>query len=131
MAGRREVPPRISRAEWEVMNVVWDRAPVTAGEVVEALADATGWHARTIKTMLGRLVKKRALRYRAEGKRYLYSPAVSRDECIRSESESFLDRVFGGEVEALVMHFVENGGLSPEQSEQLQRLLAEKGEVGP
>lgn len=122
--------PRISNAEWEVMAVVWQRRRVAASDVVAALADRTGWHARTIKTMLSRLVKKGALNFEREGKRYLYRPRVSRQQCIREESASFLQRVFGGQVEALLEHFVENAQLSPEQYDELRRLLDQKGEAG-
>ena len=122
----RSGAPRISNAEWEIMNVVWQRWPLAASEVVEALAGRTPWHARTIKTMLGRLVRKGALRFEAEGKRYLYRPAVTRAECVRRESRSFLQRVFDGQTADLLVHFVETARLSREESEQLRRLLDER-----
>src|ERR1051326_4066487 len=92
-------PPSISDAEWEVMNVVWGDSPVTANEVVSALGSRRPrWSPRTIKTLLNRLVKKGALGYEADGRRYLYRPRVRRDACMRRESGSFLTRVFGDAV---------------------------------
>src|SRR5207253_5391223 len=64
--------PQISDAEWEVMKVVWERQPVTAAEVVERLGRERRWSPRTIRTMLNRLLAKRAIDYHPEGKRYLY-----------------------------------------------------------
>ncbi len=64
--------PNISDAEWEVMNVVWDDGPLGAAEVAERLATSTDWTEATVKTLLGRLVKKGALTYEIDGRRYLY-----------------------------------------------------------
>src|SRR5450432_962769 len=118
--------PRISDAEWIVMEVVWSAAPVTASEIVDALAGRSGWNPRTIKTMLSRLVKKGALKYEADGKRYIYRPAVSRQASVRGESRSFLQRVFGGDVGPMLAHFVEDARLTPEQIRELRKLLDER-----
>src|SRR5688500_12646541 len=117
--------PRISEAEWQVMDVLWrSDAPLTAGDVVEALTGAgSDWEPATIKTMLNRLVKKGALRFKAEGKRYLYTPAVTRQACVRSAGRSFLDRVFGGAAAPLIAHFVEDAELSKDEIAELRRLL--------
>ena len=120
--------PTISDAEWQVMDVIWDAAgPVTANDVVTRLAPRrTGWSPRTVKTMLNRLVNKGALAYQADGKRYLYEPAVSRDACVRAESRSFLGRVFGGATGAALLHFVEQHDLTPGEIEQLTRVLEQR-----
>src|SRR4051812_36064997 len=116
-------PPAISDAEWKVMDVLWTAAaPLTANDVVDQLGN-TGWSAATVKTMLNRLARKRAIKFKADGKRYLYSPAVQRDACVRSEGRSFLDRVFGGAALPLLAHFVEDAKLSKDEIHQLRRLL--------
>ena len=119
-------PPKISDAEWHVMDAVWSDAPITASDVIDSLAPRFGWSANTVKTMLNRLVKKKALKFEQEGKRYLYRPAVSRDACVRVESRSFLQRVFGGNVGPMLAHFVEDARLSPEHLKQLRKLLDQK-----
>src|SRR5215217_7092197 len=106
--------PRISEAEWQVMDVLWQRSPQTANEVVAALARGE-WEPATIKTMLTRLVKKGALKFKTDGKRYLYVRAVTRDACVRTEGRSFLDRVFGGAAGPLIAHFVEDAKLSKDE----------------
>lgn len=118
--------PKISDAEWIVMEVIWSSAPITASDIVDALGPQSGWTGATIKTMLNRLVKKGALKYEAEGKRYLYRPAVSRQASVKGESRSFLGRVFGGEVGPMLAHFVEDAKLTPEQIEELRKLLDTK-----
>jgi len=121
--------PSISDAEWQVMEVIWAHAePITANEIVARLESSTAWKDKTIKTMLNRLVKKGALGYEAEGKRYLYKPKVARDECVRVQSRSFLSRVFGGATGAALVHFVEEHDLSQAEIEQLRRVLARRKE---
>jgi BlaI family penicillinase repressor len=119
-------PPTISDAEWDVMQVVWDAAPVTAAEVIERLARPRQWNHRTVRTLLNRLVKKRALGFKVDGKRYLYHPLISRADCVRRESRSFLSRVFGGSAGPMLVHFVNETDLSPEEIDQLKRILARK-----
>lgn len=119
-------PPNISDAEWLVMQVLWARSPLVGSEISAALADETGWSPNTVKTMLTRLVQKGALRYETEGNRYLYSPAVRRADCVRTEGRSFLDRVFGGAVLPAVEHFVRHERLSEEEIARLRTLLDEQ-----
>jgi BlaI family penicillinase repressor len=120
-------PPKISDAEWHVMDAIWSSGTISANEVVDLLSPHFGWSPNTIKTMLNRLVKKGALKFEQEGKRYLYRPAVSREACVRVESRSFIQRVFGGDVGPMLAHFVEDARLTPEQIKELRKLLDQKG----
>lgn len=117
--------PKISEAEWQVMRVAWSRGAVTAQEVVDALGH-TAWSPRTVKTFLNRLVKKGALASQAQGKAYLYRAAVPMERCVREESRSFVDRVFGGSAMPAVAHFVKSGKWSAEEIRELRKILAEK-----
>ncbi len=120
--------PPITDAEWEVMTVLWDAAPRTASDVIGALQAQTDWHPRTVKTLLARLVRKGVLRYREDGNRYVYSPAIPRHRYVREESESFVERVFGGRRAPALMHFARSTRLTAEEIEELRRLLDEKEE---
>jgi len=119
--------PRISETEWEVMRVLWAKAPCSAGEIIETLTTTDpSWHPRTIKTFLTRLVGKKALGFRKEGRAYLYRPLVKETECVTAASDSFLDRVFGGSLKPMLAHFVEQKRLSPEEIRELKNLLDER-----
>jgi BlaI family penicillinase repressor len=118
--------PPITDAEWEVMNVLWEDAPLTAIEVADTLAARTQWHPKTVKTLLGRLVRKGVLGYRTDGNRYVYSPAIPRQSYVRQESASFLERVFGGETAPMLVHFVRNTRLTSDEIDELRRILDEK-----
>ncbi len=118
--------PRISESEWEVMKVLWARGPCPAWQIIEALAGVdASWHPKTVKTYLTRLVNKKALGFRKEGRAYLYRPLVSERECVDSASESFLARVFGGSLKPMLAHFVEHKKLSAEEIRELRNLLKE------
>ncbi len=118
--------PRISEAEWEIMKVIWAKAPCSAAEVIEGLSrgDAS-WHPKTIKTFLTRLVSKQALAFRKEGRAYLYHSVVTEKECVDAASESFLERVFGGSLKPMLAHFVERKKLSSKEIKELKQLLEE------
>src|SRR5471032_527846 len=118
--------PKISEAEWIVMEVVWRQNPITALEVVQQLTAHKQWQDQTIRTMLRRLIRKKALKYKAEGKVYYYAPAVSREQCVRGESRSFLERVFGGTAQPLLVQLVQETKLSAEEIAELKRILRDK-----
>jgi len=117
---------KISPSEWEVLNALWDRAPATAAEVFEALPQEKEWHAKTVNTFLARLVEKRIVEVRRDGRSNVYRPRKTREQCVRAEGESFLNRVFRGAFGPMLLHFVEKANLSKEEIRELERLLREK-----
>lgn|SRR5690348_12067890 len=119
-------PLRMTHAEWEVMSVVWQRAPVAASEIVDSLHATKQWSLATVRTLLRRLVNKAALGQTLEGKRYLYQPLVSMEACVHQESESLWDRVLGRAPSAALVHLVARAQLSKEDIQELRRILKEK-----
>jgi BlaI family transcriptional regulator, penicillinase repressor len=118
--------PKISDAEWLVMQAIWDKGEATAGEIIEELEPRTGWNHRTIRTLLNRLSKKGAVACQVEGNRYLYRAGVGRSACVRRESRSFVEKVFSGDGASLLVHFARNTRLTADDVEELKRILAEK-----
>jgi BlaI family penicillinase repressor len=118
--------PKISDAEWAVMEEIWRQHPITALEVVQRLSPHRQWQDQTIRTMLRRLIDKGAIKYTADGNVYYYEPAVSREQCVRVESRSFLERVFGGAAKPLLVQMVQDADLSREDITELKRLLSKK-----
>lgn len=117
---------QIADTEWRVMEVLWQKSPRTAAEVVEALEGEVDWTPATVKTLLHRLVQKKALRFSQDGKRYLYAPAVQRKACVKEATRTLVDRVFGGEPLSLVEYFVRSSKLSAEQLQHLKKLVEEQ-----
>ncbi|MCL6713688.1 BlaI/MecI/CopY family transcriptional regulator [Pseudoxanthomonas sp. z9] len=115
----------ISDAEALVMEVLWRDHPLGADEVLAALSAQTGWAEPTVKTLLNRLLNKGAIQARKEGRRYLYTPVLPREDWVGQQSVGMLERLFGGRVAPLVAHFSEQGRLSPADIAELKKLIAE------
>lgn len=121
--------PRISESEWQVMRILWAKAPATANEIVEALSATSHWKPKTIKTLLNRLVSKKALGYKTVGRVYHYYPLSDEHRCIQAESQSFLRRVYGGALMPMLAAFLEHEKLSPEEIADLRHILDQKEEA--
>lgn len=117
---------RISEAEWEVMKVLWGHSPATAQEVINALSPESDWKPATVKTLINRLLKKEVIGYEQNGKTYLYHPLLSEEECLRAESSSFLQRLYGGALKPMLVHFFKEEKLTEEEIEDLKRILDER-----
>lgn len=115
----------ISEAESVVMEALWKNHPMSAEEVSADLLHQQDWQEATVKTLLNRLLKKGAIRAEKEGRRFLYSPVLKREQWILSESKGFLDRMFGGKVAPLVAHFSQQKKLSKQDFADLKRLIEE------
>ncbi len=115
--------PKISEAEWQVMKVLWKKSSLTANDIVEILSKKTSWKRETIRTLINRLVRKKALGFKKQSRQYLYFPLIDESECIMEETKSFLDRIHGGSIEPMLAAFVESEKLSPEEIVRLKRIL--------
>nr|WP_285852527.1 penicillinase repressor BlaI [Paenibacillus lactis] len=123
-----EQVPKISEAEWEVMNVLWERSPLTASEVIQALQEKTDWKPKTIRTLLDRLVKKEVVGVNQQQKVYTFTPLYSQSECQRAEAKSFLNRIYGGTMKSMLVHFFEEESLTEEEIKELRNMLNEKSD---
>ena len=113
----------ISEAESRVMEVLWQAAPLSSEDIVVALLEPTGWHEKTIKTLLNRLLGKGAISAEKDGRRYLYSPLLRREDWQQRESRSLLDRLFGGKVAPLLAHFSQHEKLTAKDVAELRKLI--------
>jgi predicted transcriptional regulator len=115
---------KISEAESKVMEVFWRAAgPLSADDVVAAMDNNRDWSAGTIRTFLARLVKKNALAATPEGRRYLYSPLIPREDYVHQQSRKLIDTLFGGRIAPFVTHFSERQDLSRDEVDELKRLI--------
>jgi len=117
--------PRISDAEWSVMEVLWDKAPQTANAIVEALETTTRWNPKTIKTLINRLVNKGALSYEKSGRTYLYAPAVPRPAMEQRLVGGLIQGAFRGSAQRLILRALESGETSREELDAIKRLIAD------
>ena len=116
--------PQISEAEFEVMKVVWKFAPINTNEITERLLKTTTWSAKTIQTLVKRLVTKGALTYKKEGRVFVYTPLVEENDYINQQSTSFLNRFYDGDISAMLSAYLENNQLSETEIRHLRSILS-------
>ena len=121
-------PVNITPAEWDIMEVLWQRSPLSAAEICEILRGRTAWTAKTVRSFLDRLVQKKAVHKEKIHGMNVFRPIPKRSECLHQESQSFLKRFFQGSPVSLVRHFVEQESLSDQDIARLQELLDKRRE---
>jgi len=121
-------PVSITPAEWDIMEVLWQQAPLSAAEIYEILQTQTDWSIKTIRSFLDWLVQKEAVCKQKIHGMNVFKPIPGRSECLRQESESFLKRFFQGNLVSLVHHFIEQESPSDQDIARLQELLEKKKE---
>ncbi|MAW80654.1 MAG: CopY family transcriptional repressor [Parvularcula sp.] len=116
---------QITKAEFQIMDVLWAESPLAAATVADRLAGETGWSLKTVKTLLSRLVEKGAVAHEPDGRRYLYRPKVTRKAYARRAAQHLADQLFGGRAAPLVAHLAESKGLTSDDLEELENLIGE------
>lgn len=119
------MPPRkgLSRGEMEVARIVWELRHATVRQVLDALPADREIDFTTVQTYLRRLEEKGYLNVRLEGRTRIYSPKVRPQTVIRETVDDFVDLLFAGDAMPLVKHLVEEQKFSPDDIQQLRRLL--------
>jgi len=122
----------LTEAELRLMDVVWDKGSATVQEVADALPRELGLAYNTVLTTLRILEDKGYLRHKKvkEGRAFIYSPAVSRENASRSAVHSLLRRFFGNSAEALVLNLLDDEKLGHEEVKRIQGLLKNRPEKG-
>ncbi len=116
----------ISDAEWVLMQVLWAQPPLSAQEVYNAVSEKVDWHPKTVRTLLGRLVDKKAVHREKRDGTFRFAPIVSESACVREEGDSFLHRCFSGKAMPMLAHFIEHESLAPDDIAALRAMLDRK-----
>jgi BlaI family transcriptional regulator, penicillinase repressor len=117
---------KISDSEWEIMKIIWKNPNCTALDIIEQLKDTQKWKPKTIKTLIRRLIDKNIIGFEQFGREYKYYSLVNEDECRKTESVSFLQRVYSGSLKSMLLNFMEEENLSKEDIEDLKSILNER-----
>lgn len=117
---------KISDAEWEIMKIIWKNPHCTAMYIIEQLKDNKEWKPKTIKTLIRRLLDKNIIGFEQFGREYKYHSLVNEEECRKTESASFLQKVYSGSLKAMVLNFIEEDNLSKDDIEDLKSILNER-----
>lgn len=116
---------KISDAEWNVMQVLWNHNPATFSEITEGINEECDWSPKTVHTLISRLVKKGAIDVMKDSKHYKYSPIVTKDEMMNSETESFINKIYQGSVNLFVSNFLKKQQLNKDEILELKKILDE------
>ena len=121
---------KISDSEKLVMDVLWRTSAKTAKEIIAELDSKLQWHEKTVKTLLNRLLKKEVIGFNKEGREYCYFPILKEDDYISGATDSFLEKVFKGDVSSLVAAFAKKEKLSSDDIRDLKTLLNDIDNAG-
>ena len=113
----------ITAAESQIMEALWRRGPLGADELIAEVGAREGWGGATVKTLINRLLKKKALQSERADGRVRYAPLLERSDYVQTESQGLLDRLFEGNLTPLVAHFAKQRALNPEEVKRLKKLL--------
>jgi predicted transcriptional regulator len=113
----------ITQAESRIMDALWSRQPLTVDEIMAQVAEPQGWGEATVKTLINRLLKRKAIRSDRIDGRARYAPIIQRADYVQAESQGLLNRLFDGQLTPLVAHFAQHRALSNDEIKQLKTLI--------
>lgn len=114
---------KITASESQVMEVLWRESPLESGDIAQRLAPETQWSPKTVRTLLDRLVAKRAIERCKRGRHYSYRPLLSREQWLHDQTESLVRTHCDGRLAPLVAAFAQAEQLSETDREEIRALL--------
>jgi len=114
---------KLSDSEWKVMTALWESSPASVRDVLERIGPDTRWAYSTVKTILERLVRKKALRVRKRANSGIFEPLITRSAARRAALRSLIERAFDGAFGPLVQHLFVEEKLSSQERRQLASML--------
>ena len=114
---------KISDAERQIMEALWRGKPLSPEDILSQVGPANGWADGTVRTLVHRLLRKKAIAGKKEKSGYLYRPLISREDFLQEESRGFLDRLFEGQVAPFVAHLAKHRTLTPKDIQKLKALI--------
>src|SRR5271170_5400059 len=112
----------LTEQELEIMKIVWERETSTVRDVYEKLLERRKVAYTTVMTMMKILENKKYLKRTQADRAYVYRPAQPKRQVVGAMVRDFINRVFNGATEPLLVHLVEEHDLSPEELEEIARL---------
>ncbi len=116
---------KIPAAESQILEALWRKSPLSFDDIVSEVGPVHGWAAGTVRTLVTRLLRKKAIEGLKAEEGYVYRPLIARSSYVSSESQGLLDRLFDGEVTPLVAALAEHRALKPADLKKLEALIAE------
>ena len=121
--------PKITEAEWPIMNILWSKQTATAAEIVAQITSKQDKSMRTIKTLIRRLIQKGAVGFTVDAKDsrvYHYYPLIAQQKAQDEKKQTLLNVVFENDSAKLLAQFIGSSRLSNREIEKLEALLQQK-----
>jgi len=113
----------ITEAEWKVMKVLWEKAPLALKEIANNLKKETNWSNTTVRTLIVRLMEKNFIEADKSTGKFNYIPIVKKEECQLHETNQFINTVFDGSMEMFITAFSKKGKLTKEDAKELKKII--------
>ncbi len=123
------MPVQCTEAEWKIMEVLWDAAPRSMGDITRILEPATGWTRHTVITLLKRMQEKGSVAVDESGPVKTYTPLISREEASASQTKKLLSSVFDGKASLLISNLVDSGEMSLSEMQEILDLMRRQGKA--
>jgi BlaI family transcriptional regulator, penicillinase repressor len=121
----RRQSPTFTEQELEIMKIVWELGSATVRDVYETLLSHRKIAYTTVMTMMKIMERKKYLTRRLSGRAFVYAPAQPKKQMVRGMVREFVNRVFNGSAEPLLLHLVEDRQLSEKDLKQLAKIIRE------
>ena len=122
-----KITSQITDAELEIMKVLWEKKSLTLNELVEELSKEEPKNKSTIKTLLYRLIDKKVVKSIEKNKKEKeYKPLISEKKYLKSANETFLEKLYDGNVNNMLLNFVEDKKITKEEIEKLLNIIDER-----
>jgi BlaI family transcriptional regulator, penicillinase repressor len=119
----RPPKPTLTEQELEIMKVVWRLETATVRQVYETMLEHRRIAYTTVMTMMNILEQKGHLKKRQDDRAYVYRPSQPQKQVIRSMVREFVNRVFNGSAEPLLVHLVEDQHLDAQDLEEIRKTI--------
>lgn len=114
---------KLSDTDWKIMELLWDKSPLSTMDIVHALDETMGWARSTVITLLNRMTSKGLITFKSENKTKLYYPAIDRSQVELEETKSFLQKFYNGNIGLLVSNLIKQESITEEEMEDLRRII--------
>lgn len=113
----------LNDSEWKIMNILWEKHPLTITQLTGLLEETTGWDKHTVIVLLKRMEAKKIVVFDQGTKAKLYRPILAKEDAMLYESENFLNKVFKGQIGLMISTMLDNEALTEEEINSLYTLI--------
>ncbi|MCQ2527776.1 MAG: BlaI/MecI/CopY family transcriptional regulator [Saccharofermentans sp.] len=117
---------KLADTEWNIMELLWEKGPMTTMEITHELEESKGWTKSTVITLLKRMDNKGSIYFEAENKTKKYYPSIRRDEAELEETKTFLNKFYRGNIGLMISSLLNQEALTQDEIDELHRII-EKG----